>query len=162
MYGRACGIFFPKFFFFFFKNNRDFIHPDWVSFSCAPHWGLSGPERHSHRVYLVSPPSPPGCLLGAADRSQLHYIWRWIWAEMARCPYFQEPASTVIPRNPFLGRVIIVKHLMIMYWCRSSSMVGPDEYVNGSMQIHPLPKKNSAGFALAVNHSGHLPKIRGK
>lgn len=45
----------------------------------------------------------------AADRSILHCIQNGDWAKVARCPYFPEPVSAVISKNPFLGRAIILR-----------------------------------------------------
>lgn len=50
----------------FFKDNRGFVHPDWISFSCAPERGWLTLRGITTKKAVVLTQTHPGCPLGSS------------------------------------------------------------------------------------------------
>ena len=139
--GRASAIFFSKVFSVcFFKNNRGFIHPDWISFgrvqrkgcvtlSGINNWECCGPDP-------VTPRMSSG---GVADRAYFTVFRGGSGQRWPSVP-ISKNLSGLISKNPFLGRVIISGRTVDDWWMQVRSHGGFHMNTWMTLQIHPLPK----------------------
>lgn len=141
----------------FFRSNRGFTRPDWISLSHALERGLDDPEKRNNQEWSSLCHTQDVLWGGSRQKPTSWYLnmepvgtgQRWLG------PYFQEPVSAVISRNPFLSRLSILGWTSHATELRAVSM----NLLETQCKCIPAPRKAPLAVPLAVSHLGHQMDI---